>query len=260
MEEKPLTREELEALSSLPFHHYRVDLRLCEEGWIEVYDSAASEQDLLGWPLELVLHFGVNPGKELDAFLQHYKVNSVNIRHLLLFDQDFLSPKELLNQVVPKLKAAFPKTPLGGGTDANYAELNRFPPDPQLLDFISYSICPQLHAFDNLTLLENLEAQSDSVNSALNLLGKPISIGAITLKQRFNAVSTDIEYESLTLPESDSRQHTNLAAGWTLPVLLHSPILKRWAQEASYPDRIQQRDILHSITCSKKYSPRITWR
>jgi hypothetical protein len=152
----------------------------------------------------------------LDAFLERYSLLPVKIRHLLVFDRDFLSSSELLKQVVPGLKALLPDIPVGGGTDANFAELNRNPPDPRLLDFITYSICPQIHAYDNLTLLENLEAQPDSVSSAMSLLDKPVTIGALTLKQRFNAVATDDINERQAMPESDPRQHTSFTAGWTL--------------------------------------------
>jgi hypothetical protein len=214
-----LTREESELLSTLPFHHYHVDLRLNGAGWREVYNDTAMEQKQLEWPLELALHFGGDPGKELEAFLDGYREQPLKIRQLLVFDQNLLSPSALLKWVIPQLKRAVPGARVGGGTDAYFAELNRNPPDPQLLDFITYSICPQVHAFDNLTLVENLGALSDSVSSARSLFPKPVSIGAITLKQRFNAVATEKEDENREIPESDPRQHTPLAAAWTLGCL-----------------------------------------
>jgi len=211
----PMTPGEAEILKSLRFHHYRVDLKLDHQDWKEVYDSAFREQLLLDWPLELALHFGRQADRELERFRDHYALHPATIRHMLVFDEHSLSPNELLKQVVPRLRAFFPEIQVGAGTDANFAELNRNPPDPAGLDFVSYSICPQVHAFDNLTLLENLAAQRDSVLSAANLLSKPVSIGALTLKQRFNAVATEENEASLT-PESDPRQHTIFAAGWTL--------------------------------------------
>ena len=215
-EEQPMTREEAALLSTLPFHHYRVDLHIHKKEWKMEYLAAAREQNLLGWPLELALHFGVNPEQEVNTFLEQYIEQPLNICNLLVFDQDFLSPGKLLEKVIPRIRESLPQTLVGGGTDANFAELNRNPPDTRHLDFISYSICPQVHAFDNLTLVENLEAQPDSVSSARKLLSKPVSIGAISLKQRFNAVATDDNNNSQALPESDSRQHTNFIAGWTL--------------------------------------------
>jgi hypothetical protein len=248
----PLTQEESEILSTFPFHHYRVDIQLAKHGWEEVYNSVAIEQKLLGWPLELVLNFGRQPGSELDIFLEHYSLHPLIIKQLLVFDQDFLSPNELLKLVIPRLRADLPDIQLGGGTDANFAELNRNPPDPAWLDFVSYSVCPQIHAFDNLTLVENLGAQPDSVLSARSLLSLPVSIGALTLKQRFNAVATD-EDEASSIPESDSHQHTSFAAGWTLGSLrnlaLAGPV------SITYFETVGPRGILSRQSPPRTHSP-----
>ena len=36
------------------------------------------------------------------------------------------------------------------------------------MDFVNYSINPQVHAFDNLSLAETLSAQAETVKSARN--------------------------------------------------------------------------------------------
>lgn len=252
-EERPLTDEEAALLSTLPFHHYRVDLYLGRKEWKELYYSAARDQEQLGWPLELVLHFDKSPGEELETFLLRYSSLPVHIRQLLVFDQDFLSGKALVENVVPILKAAFPGIPVGGGTDANFAELNRIPPDSDLLDFISYSICPQIHAFDRLTLLENLEAQEESVISAKRMLGKPVSIAAVTLKQRFNAVATDAEDEGQALAEPDPRQHTSFTAGWTLSSIRNLALAG--TSTLTYYETVGPRGILSRQDTRAKQSP-----
>lgn len=48
-----------------------------------------------------------------------------------------------------------------------FTELNRFrPKKSDLYDFVNFSINPQVHAFDEFTLSENIKAQSDVVRSA----------------------------------------------------------------------------------------------
>src|SRR4030095_8796661 len=79
----------------------------------------------------------------------------------------------------------------GGGTNAYFTELNRGRPSPEGLDFAAYSINPQVHAFDNASLVENLEAQAGTVESARQFLGSlPLAVGPVTLRPRFNPNAT----------------------------------------------------------------------
>jgi hypothetical protein len=55
------------------------------------------------------------------------------------------------------------------------------------IDLAAYSINPQVHAFDNLTLVENLEPQADTLATARTFLGgKPVAVSPVTLRPRFN--------------------------------------------------------------------------
>jgi len=252
-ETEPLSEGEYEMLRTLPFQHYRVDLHLSKEGWKKVYLAAVSEQKQLGWPLEVALHFGRDPGKELEAFLKQYGLQPAKIRQVLVFDQDFLSNTDLLKEVVPCIRKVISHAVVGGGTDANFAELNRNAPDPEHLDFLCYSICPQLHAFDNLSLVENLEAQTDSIQSALELKDKPVSIAYISLKQRFNAVATDDRESDSAIPESDPRQHTSFVAGWTLASIRN--LARSCAASLTYFETAGPRGILYRLDPAKQLSP-----
>jgi hypothetical protein len=67
-----------------------------------------------------------------------------------------------------------------------------------------FSVTPQVHAFDDDSLVENLAAQQDAVESALAFLGgKPLHISPVTFRMQSN-------------PEPDPRQETPFGAGWTL--------------------------------------------
>lgn len=214
-----LSQKEAQILKKIDFGHYRADLFLADASWHESFRSAVSEQQLLGWPLELALHFGQEPSAELDSFLAEYGSSPVPLRRLLLYDRDHLSGEEMLSTVVPRLREAFPGIPLGGGTDAYFAELNRNPPAKEWLDFVTFTLCPRVHASDTPSLVENIGAQEDVMNSAKDLLGMPVSVTAITLQQRFNAVAADRNGTGGGPPPSppaDTRQGTPFAAAWTL--------------------------------------------
>ena len=89
---------------------------------------------------------------------------------------------------------ANPDVKIVTGTNANFAQLNRNRPGETGNDSVCYSIHPQEHASDNLTLAENLEAQKYSIRSAQRFSGrKGIFISPVNIQRRFNANKTYIE-------------------------------------------------------------------
>jgi D-apionolactonase len=113
------------------------------------------------------------------------------------------------------------ETSLGGGTRAYFTELNRALALPlDQMDVVTYTINPQIHAFDNLSLVETLSAQAETVRSAKAIAESlPLAIGPITLKQPFNPNATsappDPSPDELP-PAVDPRQLSLFGAGWTL--------------------------------------------
>ena len=60
------------------------------------------------------------------------------------------------------------------------------------------SLNPQVHAFDNASLVETLEAQKWTVESARKFVGGlPISVSPITLRPRFNPNATGADSKVL---------------------------------------------------------------
>ena len=55
-------------------------------------------------------------------------------------------------------RAAFPGIAIGGGMFSYFTELNRKRPPAGLFDFLGHSVCPLVHAADDLSLTEGLEA------------------------------------------------------------------------------------------------------
>ncbi|MDQ3700406.1 MAG: hypothetical protein M3442_05735, partial [Chloroflexota bacterium] len=122
-------------------------------------------------------------------------------------------------------RAAGMAIPLGGGTRADFVNLNRATLPLPLMDLVGYAVNPQVHAFDNLSLVETLAAQAATVENTRRITaGLPIAIGPITLRQRINPAATAAERESASAelsPRVDPRQLSLFAAGWTLGSLRH---------------------------------------
>jgi hypothetical protein len=85
-------------------------------------------------------------------------------------------------------------------------------------DAISFGITPQIHAFDERSMAENLAPQAEAVRSAYAFSGAPVVVSPVTLRPRFNAVAqSDVTTVAGELPYAvDARQMSLFGAGWTL--------------------------------------------
>lgn len=225
-EEYPdLTKKEAAGLRDLGLDHYRVELHFREKQWQEQLTRSLHESTLLGLPLACVLFFDQQPAAEATAFAQACHEQQIRLASVLLLHEDHkTSPEAVLQAVVPLLRKELPGIALGAGTNAYFAELNRERVNPEGLDFLSYSVNPQVHAFDNDSLTETLDAQVYTVESAREFAsGGSIHISPITLKPRFNPNATAAAPPPAPgeLPDTvDPRQLSRYGAAWTLGSLI----------------------------------------
>jgi hypothetical protein len=108
---------------------------------------------------------------------------------------------------------------LATGTNVYFAELNRQRPPRDAI--LCYSLNPQVHAFDDLSLMETLEAQPATVHSAMEFCDRNLVISPITFRPRFNPSATSAAHEPEgQLPSRvDPRQRTLFGAAWTVGTL-----------------------------------------
>lgn len=214
-----LSNKEIDLLKALPLNHLRVEVKMDLPDWIIKLEKASHESLLLGWPLFIVLYLSENHLEEYDTLRSQWKELKLKVNYLLLVGENHL-PHAAFDELATLIKIDFPDTLIGTGVNAYFAELNRSRPSIEKADFVSFTICPQIHAFDDMSLVENLEAQGEVIRSAKVLFPqKPVFVSPVSLKQRFNVVATGTEPLPLPdlLPSSvDNRQRSNFAAKWTL--------------------------------------------
>ncbi|MDP4222208.1 MAG: hypothetical protein Q8868_02750 [Bacteroidota bacterium] len=217
---EPLSGAELRLLRPLRFDHYRIEVRLFENGWKEIAIKAVDEALKLAAKIEFVLFVDDNYEIQTKEFCDWLKSAQPGVLCLLLFHKSFpATPKEIAEKVIPVFKTLLPDIKTGTGTNANFVQLNRNRQPARLADFITFSIQPQEHASDNQTLIENLAAQEDVVRSAAEFAdGSAIWISPVNIQRRFNANLSFIE-EPFTgheiPPQIDARIMSLLGAGWT---------------------------------------------
>ncbi|MGI9500280.1 MAG: hypothetical protein ACR2P3_09590 [Geminicoccaceae bacterium] len=123
-------------------------------------------------------------------------------------------------------RAAFPGAPIGGGMFSFFTEMNRKRPPVEHLDFISHTTCPMVHASDDITAMENLEALPHIIRSASTLAGGlPYRIGPSTIGARDNpygaAATPNPGNGRLALARMDPRQRGLFGAAWNLGYVAH---------------------------------------
>jgi hypothetical protein len=241
-ESKPsLAENEVELLRKPGFDYYDISV-IFEDSWISELKSGVEEAALLGMKLGLRAYFSENFAMEirqLSSVLEHHQdaIDSI----LILETQHTITSDKFVFKIIDSLRNTFPKSRIGGGTTGFFAELNRNRILSNDLDFISYSITPQVHAFDNATLIENLNGQSDTVRSATEFAGnKRIQIRPVTLKMQSNPAATSTEANKAD--QMDVRQMSLFGAGWTLGSIKY--LTEAGAEAVTYYQTLGEKGII----------------
>jgi len=218
---QPLTLKERERLIALHLSHLRVDLRLAENSYRPIFKLAAAEAQALRISLEVALFLSDSGEAELRELASELSQVKPPISSWLVFQTKEKSTQESAVRLARRTLSSYdPKAKFGAGTDAYFAEFNRGRPPVTALDLACYSMNPQVHAYDNATLVETLDAQGGTVESARRFVGKlPLAVSPITLKPRFNPSAPGPQPEPVpgVLPSQvDVRQMSLFGAGWTL--------------------------------------------
>ena len=127
-----------------------------------------------------------------------------------------------LAEIYQAARDVFPGVAIGGGTLSYFTELNRKRPPVELLDFVSHCTCPIVHAADDMSVMETLEAMPHIVRSARALIGKgkPYRIGPSTIGMRHNPYGSRVMANSanrrITMTDHDPRQASLFAAAWMI--------------------------------------------
>jgi hypothetical protein len=123
-------------------------------------------------------------------------------------------------------RAAFPGVPVGGGMFSYFTELNRKRPPAEALDFVVHTSCPIVHACDDTTVMENLEALPHIVKSTNAFAGgKPYRAGPAAIGARDNPYGATATPNPaggrVALAGMDPRQRGLLGAAWHLGYFAH---------------------------------------
>ncbi|HYD83739.1 MAG TPA: hypothetical protein VEA63_06790, partial [Opitutus sp.] len=110
--------------------------------------------------------------------------------------------------------------PIGGGATDNFTELNYHPEVSASADFTVHACNPQVHAFDEASIVETLAMQGVTVANARQLsAGKPVVVSPVTFirRWRLNDVGAPSGIPAGLMPfQRDPRHASAFNAAWTL--------------------------------------------
>ena len=130
-------------------------------------------------------------------------------------------PAPPLEELYVAARDSFPGIKLGGGMFSFFTELNRKRPPAQLLDFVTNTTCPIVHAADDRSVMETLEALPYQIETARSFIGgTPHRVGPSSIGCRENphgaTYAPNPNNERVCLAKVEPRQRGIFSAAWTL--------------------------------------------
>jgi hypothetical protein len=216
---------ERDALRLVSPRHIRVDLRLDGDDWPDALAAAQDTARAADAGLELALmlrdEYAPSLGEVALALTGGPRVERVlvTVAGARTATPEETTPGRLVDVARAALAEVAPDAQFAGGTEMYFTEINRTRPDLSTWDGLCYSISPQIHAFTDLDVVENLDAQAETIRSARAIAGaKSVIVSPITIRRRvnFHAASEPPPPSPGQLPDSvDVRQSSLLGAAWT---------------------------------------------
>ena len=215
--------EIIAALRPLRLAHLRIDLWLARDGWQEALRDGVSAAQRLETRLEIAVF--VRQGAraqflQLRDLLRIFPLAPRIARWIVFHESEPSTPGECI-EAWREIFAPTPfAAPVGGGATDNFTELNRGRAIAAHADFTAHACNPQVHAFDDRSLIETLAIQGETVTAARHLSGgKPAVVSPITLTPRTAlsfAAATETSSPEPAPFQFDQRLTTPFAAAWTL--------------------------------------------
>jgi hypothetical protein len=244
------SRIELARLASIKPAHLRFDCHLDSPRWRAELEQAFADCVSVDAELELALFFrsGSAALDDLAVALSRRPVARV-----LVFEEGAVSlstgetsPAALLALARDRLGEL---APIAGGTDLNFCEINRTRPELAAIGGLAWPMSPQVHAFDDASILETPQAQAAQVATAHHFApGKSLFIGPITLLPRYNPNVSGDQGPS----PSDVRQTSLLGAAFTLSSL--KQLSEAGVEAVTYYETVGQRGTM-AVDAASSSSP-----
>jgi hypothetical protein len=194
---QPLQDWQWEALGTMGLTHLGIKIDQSQPDWQETAAVAAQVAEGTGLPLQLFLRNVT----DLQA-LKGLPLCEVVLQEVV--DGPWDTGK------VQAARAVFGDVPILAASTDNFTELNRNRPSAEGLDGVGFALNPQVHAFDDLSIMESTETHELVARDARRIHPGRVSVGPITF-----------EPNSWRGRTPDARLNTPFGAAWTVASVKH---------------------------------------
>lgn len=196
---EPPTGRMRERLGVLRPAHLRIELDLAAEEWAQRLEQAEAWGRALGVPLEIAVWIPVPWGEALGKLARAAAGRSLPVRRWLLYEgASSATPQGLAPLARRLLSPIAPGAEFAVGTPLHFTELNRARPPLEGAEAVCWSLTPQVHAFDNASLMETLAIQGLIAQNARALYPQARRIvSPVTLQPRSRVGGADARQPSL---------------------------------------------------------------
>ena len=249
---RPLTDLQMQRTKELKLSQLRYDYHFSDSS--ECIKKIFEQARVLGLKIQLAVFFTENWKTEIEtlrAVVGRYKKD---IMGLAIFQQNVKVVSEELLVVVREKLTGYAVS-IGSGTDAFFTQINRQRLPERLLDFVSYSSNPQVHAFDNESIMSTVEGQAATTFSCAGLYPHlPIWLSPVSMKMRWNPDATGIEIikKSQVPRDVDIRQMSLFAASWFLRSI--AAAINSGAVGANYFELVGSKGIMDEDAPNRDYT------
>lgn len=212
----------VENLRQLGLAHLRVDVEVRDPGCMQKLQAADVLANQLGISLEVALFLDDAAAGSIARFradLERSGPRKRVARWIIFNVANDATPPALVALAENLLAAYSPTAQFGGGVTDNFAELNRAPAIAKVGDFVSLACNPQVHAFDEPSMIETLAMQRLIVRNALRLSdGGPVIMSPLTMTRRWRLKEPGAPRSApagLMPFQTDPRHATPFARAWT---------------------------------------------
>jgi len=211
---EPLTERETALLRALRLAHYRVEADPSRPGWQAQLERGLREAAALGARAEVVLPLADDVETICQSARETAEAFPGLIARWLILTRGAPATRAA---TLEKARAVLAEedVPVGGGTDADFFQLNNNRPPADLCDFVSVPLRPCAHQFDLGIMAENLQGQREVLQAMAAIWpDKPLAVSPVSLRTR--AQKGPLAAAGELPAQADVRQMSLAGAAWTV--------------------------------------------